>query len=447
VTPLMQQWTEVKNQHLDKVVAFRMGDFFEFFNEDAEAVAPALGIQLTQRNKKSNDYTPMCGLPHHSLPDIASRLLAKGFRLAICDQVEDPKFAKGLVKREVTRVLTPGMVYDPLTLKPSDSNFMMSFDDREVAFLEASTGEGFYYSIAEKTTLEGLLKILNPVEILLREPNSEQDKSSILVKLKDYSDRVVWVKPLANSDLVNAVLPSPREVLVDYAKKSQGSFVLSTPFEERFWNQRMILSELTLKHLEITDSFHKDGVSLFDCLNVAKTAAGSRLLKSWMLFPLNSVEMIKDRQDEVENFVNDFDLIKKVRASLANLNDLQRLMGKLSLNQSQPRDLVQLIDALEIGFATESLFASSKNDLQLKRVNALTDDISAIIERDQSKWTDQYGYICRGKNSELDELIELTEDSKVKLLNLESRLKTETQIANLKVGYNSVFGYFIEVSK
>ena len=440
MTPLMQQWSAVKSQHLDKIVAFRMGDFFEFFNEDAEKVAPAIGIQLTQRNKKSNDNTPMCGVPHFSLPDIATKLLAKGFRLAICDQVEDPKFAKGLVKREVTRVLTPGMVYDPLSLKPTDANFMMSFDDEQIAFLDATTGEGFYYSRSKETSVEGLIKILRPVEIVFPRQISDHLKVSLEIETKEFVNKVVWF------DFAESTTATER--LVEYARKTLGGkFELVAPFEERFWNQRLILSELALKHLEVLESLHKDGVSLFESLNGTKTAAGARLFKSWLMFPLVDSAKIEQRQDEVESFVYDFELTKKVRQRLAQLNDLQRLLGKLSMSQAQPRDLLQLLEALTVGFEIEDFFAQAKNDLQLQNLKKLTFETQELLEPNLEKWNDQYGYIRARKNSALDELIELTENSKAKLLALEVRLKAETQISSLKVGYNSVFGYYIEVSK
>lgn len=437
MTPVMQQWLDAKSQHRDKIILFRMGDFFEFFNEDAEKAAPVLGIQLTQRNKKSADYTPMCGVPHHSLPDIVGKLLTAGHRLAICDQIEDPKFAKGLVKRAVTRVLTPGMVYDPLNLEPTANNYMASFNKSEVAFLDASTGEGFFYSLSKGQSLVGLFKLLSPVEIILPSRQRLQLESSVP---SEFLNSVVW---LEDSD----ALISPRDELVNYATRLQGVSFIQTSFEERFWNDRLLLGERVVTHLELLSSFSKQGTSLYEAINTCKTAAGARLLKSWLLFPLIDQGKINQRLDEVEGMTNDFDQLKSIRSTLSQLRDLQRLLGKLGMAQAQPKDLIALVEAIRVGIALEEHFPGFKEDVELRTLADVVDQIDQELESDLAKWSTDYGFIKSGWHVELDRLIELTDHAQASIVNLEARLRQETQINSLKVGYNSVFGYFIEVSK
>ena len=163
----MQQYWGVKSAHPDKIILFRMGDFYEMFNEDARIAAPILGLALTVRNKKSGDETPMCGVPHHSIAGPINKLLASNLKVAICDQVEDPKFAKGLVKREVTRILSPGMVYDPDTLDSLSPNYLCAYDSKTLSFMDSTTGECFYYLVKEKDRIRDLLEALQPVELVV----------------------------------------------------------------------------------------------------------------------------------------------------------------------------------------------------------------------------------------------------------------------------------------
>src|SRR4051812_420648 len=167
LTPLMQQYWDIKSAHEDKILLFRMGDFFEIFHSDAEIAAPILGIALTSRNKKAEEQTSMCGVPHHAIAGPINKLLGAGYKVAICDQIEDPKFAKGIVKRAVTRILSPGVVYDPETLDAAQTNYLCSIDESSVSFLDLTTGEAFYYIIDNLAQRSRLLDILQPVEIVL----------------------------------------------------------------------------------------------------------------------------------------------------------------------------------------------------------------------------------------------------------------------------------------
>src|SRR5437868_3522611 len=237
LTPLMKQYWDIKSLHQDKVLLFRMGDFFEMFYDDAVKAAPILGIALTQRNKKSQDETPMCGMPHHSVSGPINKLLAHGFKVAICDQVEDPKTAKGIVKRAVTRVLTPGMVYDSDTLDGTMAHYLVSFDKDSMSFLDTTTGESFFFKTKDFATFKRFLEVLPVAEIVLSSDDKsffeeEQKKSSGLQKilLSLHEEIMDALHPLLSK---GAPLSAAR--LLSYVRSLGGEESLKTisPFEER----------------------------------------------------------------------------------------------------------------------------------------------------------------------------------------------------------------------
>ncbi len=252
LTPLMTQYWEQKSAHEDKILLFRMGDFFEMFHDDALTAAPILNIALTQRNKKSGDDTPMCGVPHHSIGEKINMLLSSGHKVAICDQIEDPKQAKGLVKRAVTRVLSPGVVFDPETLDAMSSNYLVSFSSEKIAFLETSTGEAFFYLINQKIPLiddlSNFMGLLRPTELVL----SEEQESMGDSLLECFPELVVSISPEKDSG-------EPEDRLVSYAKSLQGDQIEKTlaAFEKRELHSHMKLKQVTIDHLEIFESNRK----------------------------------------------------------------------------------------------------------------------------------------------------------------------------------------------
>ncbi len=245
MTPLMQQYWEIKTLHPDKILLFRMGDFFEMFFDDAVTAAPILGIALTQRNKKSQDETPMCGMPHHAIAGPINRLLARGLKVAICDQIEDPKFAKGLVKRAVTRILTPGMVYDPDTLETTSCHYLASFDNEHLAFVEPTTGECF---LVERRNDNLDIFLTLPVAELVVSKEQSLDLSlmqSLKNTHKDFSRTI----SVFESDLVSA-----KDRLLGYIESlSPAALQILRPFELRLWKSRMQLITLrTFARAEFT---------------------------------------------------------------------------------------------------------------------------------------------------------------------------------------------------
>ena len=253
LTPLMEQYFSVKEHHPDKVVLFRMGDFFEMFHDDARVAAPILNIALTQRNKKSKDDTPMCGVPHHSIAGPIGKLLAAGKKIAICDQVEDPKLAKGLVKRAVTRCLSPGMVYDPDTLDQLEANYLCSYDSSSVSFLEATTGEAFYYEETNPGEQLQLIKLLSPAEVILA-PKQKRD----------------WFDRESLLSEKESKLPDSCGRLISYALTMQGGELRGSlaGFEARRLQKRLVMSPTVVRHLEIFETYKGEAKgSLFYAVN------------------------------------------------------------------------------------------------------------------------------------------------------------------------------------
>ncbi|MEO0335460.1 MAG: DNA mismatch repair protein MutS, partial [Pseudomonadota bacterium] len=358
-TPLMQQYWGIKDQHQDKVLFFRMGDFFEMFADDAELAAPILGIALTVRNKKSGDDTKMCGMPHHSISGAVSKLLSAGHKVAICDQVEDPKLAKGLVKRAVTRVLTPGMVYDPETLDELSSHYLCSYDEQKVSFLDVTTKEAFTYGFSGVVEREELISLLNPVEFVL---DSQQKRERIAES--GLSSQVLSVHEVRDESWSGH---EPEKRLVAYVRALQGDQILEglSAFELRRLKNHMRLSPTTLRHLEVFHTYkgEKEG-SLFEAINRSKTSAGARLLKSRLQFPLIDEEQIAYRQARVEYWKSDYKRLTAFRSELSGVGDLERRLSKLSQPTCNGRDLLNLAASLEAGLKSQRLAPAANAEAQ-----------------------------------------------------------------------------------
>ncbi len=439
MTPLMQQYWEIKSQHTDKVVLFRMGDFYEMFHEDAETAAPIIGIALTQRNKKAADSPMMCGVPHHSIAGPIAKLLAAGKKVAMADQIEDPALAKGIVKRAVTRVLTPGMVYDPDTLDQLSANYMAAYDTKHLAFADVTTGEAFAYEFSDPLEREELLAMLSPAELIL--------------------PALAWTERRKQDMFNHAVASefgeanlSAEEVLRGYITQMQGEEVLKTlaPFELRRRKSTLRLSATVMRHLELFENSNggREG-TLLEAVNRTQTSAGARMLKTWLSAPLLNEEELKLRQDEIAMWCERSTELKRFRQTLGALGDVERRLGKVHSTTFNARDLVAIADSILVGETlsqTHPLQATA-NLSGLYDVVKLARKIEATLKEELPLLVKEGGLIRQGVHPELDQLIELTQDSQKLLLDLEAREKQETGIPSLKVRYNSVFGFYIELTK
>ena len=435
----MAQYWSVKSAHQDKIVLFRMGDFYEMFHRDAEVAAPVLGIALTARNKKAADETPMCGVPHHSVANSINKLLQNGFKVAICDQIEDPKLAKGIVKRAVTRILSPGMVYDPETLDAGRPNYLASFDEKSVSFLDATTGEAFYFLVKDPEQRSRLIAHLMPVEIVIPERlRSALSDSETLITVHEEID--------PNFDQ----WPESARRLLSYAVHMQGEQVLETiaPFERRELLTRMEISATTLRHLEVFETYRGETRgSLMHAVDRTKTSAGSRLLRSWLQFPLVNQEAIERRHEEVEAWRTEPEKLKELRSILGGMGDIQRRLSKLASPGVNPRDLQVLSESLKAGLEVTRLASDRSWDPELiEAAQTVVSEIDSTIDDEPPISLKNGGVIRRGYSTELDELIELSTNSQQLILNLEAKERELTGIPSLKIRFNNVFGYYIEVT-
>ncbi len=442
-TPLMRQYWEIKSAHADKVLFFRMGDFFEMFFDDAVTAAPILGIALTSRNKKAQDETPMCGIPHHSVAGPINKLLSQGYKVAICDQIEDPKLAKGIVKRAVTRILTPGMVFDNETLEATESHFMACYDDKHLAFIDPTTGESFYFKTPELRLARQLLQVLPVAELVLApESLAEWDVKQFIFSSSVHSELLGESKD-----------PSACRRLRSYIKSLGGDEVLSVlkEFEKREWQHRLEISPTSLRHLEVYETYKGDTKgSLFKAINRTQTSTGGRMLRQWLAFPLRDLAVIERRLDHICRWMPKLNELKELRKQLGQIGDIERRLSRLVTPQSHARDLLSLAQATQASLAAlegaRSVWEGRLPQQWLSQYEEQSKRILRTFREDSPLSTRQGHMIQEGISPELDEMIRLTQDTQSLLAEMEAREKEATGINSLKIRYNNVFGYYIEVT-
>ncbi|OLD55853.1 MAG: DNA mismatch repair protein MutS, partial [Acidobacteria bacterium 13_1_40CM_2_64_6] len=497
-TPAMRQYLDAKQQHRDAILLFRMGDFYEMFYEDALVAARALELTLTSRSKDANGGgIPMCGVPFHAVDGYIARLVKKGFRVAICDQVEDPRKAKGIVKREVVRVVSPGTLTDTNYLDAREPAFLMSIVTTDVArtlqpserargpqptvgvaLLDLSTGE---FSATEYSGEDGLqaladeLTLLKPREIVA--PKSDTGSTdavlaSIGVNGLPVTPLEPWMFELesARRTLLDQLRAGglegfgldrhPAAVaaaggLVHYLRESQKvdlAHVRSITYRQRA--DALLIDPTTVKHLEIVEGSEggRDG-SLLDQLDRTVTSIGSRMLRSWLLRPLVSLEPIRDRLDAVEELAFRTTERGKFRETIKTVQDLERLVARAALGTAGPRDLVGLKQSLMVVPRVRTVLAELQAPLvrslvaQLDELVDVRDRIDATLIDDPPALTREGGFARDGVDRELDELRTISRSGKQIIAEMEARERARTGIHSLKVRYNRVFGYYIEVSK
>ena len=456
LTPLMKQYWQVKSKHPDKVVLFRMGDFFEMFYEDAEKAAPILNIVLTSRNKKFSNSVKMCGLPHHSVAGAIGKLLNAGFKVAICDQVEPVSQAKGLVKREVTRILTPGMVYDPESLDQLSANYLCALDENSVSFVDLTTGVSFFYQVSDSSRQKQLIHLLNPVELVLSPDQKEKYFSD---KEWDTYHQTTFdcdIDDGLNGSTVHHSFsfddpPASVQRLKKYVKSQQGVLSLKTiqPFQKREFAQHIQMSFTAHEHLEIFKTYEgekKD--SLFYAINRTKTPCGARLLKLRIQTPSCHKTEIEKRWNAVDEWLKNPETIKQARDILFKIGDIERRLGKISHPQCNGRDLLGLATSLDHSLSALGLCSLMSLHQETAQVlQELSNEINNTIRSDAPASNQQGHIIKKGVSDELDKLLEDSESRQSSLKRLEDQERMQTGIPSLKIRYNSVFGYYIEVTK
>src|SRR5436190_5642069 len=483
VTPAMRQYLDAKQQHRDAIVLFRMGDFYEMFYEDALVAARTLELTLTSRSKDANGGgIPMCGVPFHAVDGYIARLVRKGFRVAICDQVEDPRKAKGLVKREVVRVISPGTLTDSNYLDAREPAFLMSVAPGVgtigVALLDLSTGE---FSAAEYSGDDGLqaladeLSVLKPREIIApRSDNGARSAAARAIALSGLPTTPVdeWTFEVesATRTLLDQLRAGALDgfgldgrpaavaaagALVHYLRGTQKAdlaHVRSIAYRQRA--DALLIDPTTLKHLEIVEGSEggRDG-SLLAELDRTVSAAGSRMLRAWLLRPLVALEPIRDRLDAVEELAFRTTERGKFRDAIKSVQDLERLVARAALGTAGPRDLVGLERSLTAVPRVRTVLAELHAPLVQSLVAELDDladvrgAIDTVLVDDPPALARDGGFTRDGVDPELDSLRTISRSGKQVIAEMEERERTRTGIGSLKVRYNRVFGYYIEISK
>ena len=482
LTPMMKQYHEVKRRFPGKLVFFRLGDFYEMFYEDAVLASRELEITLTSRNKdKGGAPIPMCGVPYHSVDGYIARLMKKGHKIAICEQVEDPRTAKKLVHREVTRVLTPGTVVEEMLLEPKDHNYLASLCIREnaagLAFMDLSTadflateflGEGFWQKAVDELTR------FSPREIVLADQSSREIQQSLIRDWSedwvpspleewafnlDYAQRVLLEHfNLASLDGLGAAGRSlslcAAGALIHYLRDSQlaqlGKVATLRFFEP---TEFMKLDASTVTNLELVHALDgsKKG-SLLSFLDQTKTGMGARLLKSWLLLPLLALDELNRRQDAVQALTAGVQAHGRLANKLAEIHDLERLISRVLVGVAGPRELLALRDSVRTIPSVQSLlevFQAPRLSEIRGQLDTLDDAVSLIeaaIAEDPPASASDPGIIRAGYSRELDELRSIRHSGKGYIASLEARERQKTGIQSLKVKFNQVFGYFIEVT-
>ncbi|RJP85674.1 MAG: DNA mismatch repair protein MutS [Desulfobacteraceae bacterium] len=480
ITPMMQQYLAIKEQYLDYILFYRMGDFYEMFLEDAVTASRELEITLTARNKKDDAAIPMCGFPVKAADVYIARLIDKGYKVAICEQTEDAALAKGLVRRDVVRVITPGMIVSESLLDEKSNNFVLAVSRHKDGFglscLDLSTGT---FRVAQSKSADAIVeeaRKISPNEILLPESLKEDGfflslKESLSSSATTFlSDRVFTLREARNRLLEQFNTRSlegfgceklhagvcAAGALIFYVQETQKQTVSHlTGLETYALDHSLLIDEVSFNNLELTKNLRTGARygTLIDVMDATVTALGGRLLKKWLRYPLVKRDDIAARLDAVDEAKKQVAVRKAIRESLKSVADMERLTGRISMGYSTARDLNALKDSIfvlpEIIRQLQN-FSSGLFQWDASLVEPLQ-DAARLIDRaivdDPPPTVNEGGMIRKGYHPELDELIQISKDGKGWLAELEARERVATGINSLKVRYNRVFGYYIEVSK
>jgi len=480
LTPAMRQYLEIKEQHKDCILFFRMGDFYEMFFEDAVTASRVLEITLTSRNKGKDDSIPLCGIPYHAASSYIARLIEQGFKVAICEQMEDPRLAKGVVKREVVRVITPGLFVDAENLRAKENNFLaaLSYIDQTfgLAFLDISTGEFRVMQSRDREFFMAEISGLDFREVILGEDfRNKPLLKSIPVAMAecrinyfsndyfDYDAAISQLKAYFPEDHLKglAILNHPAIVtaagaILRYVTDTQKDHLKHIHLIEWYeMDHYLVLDDIAKRNLElfatITDQ-KKEG-SLFHMMDATVTPMGGRKLRWWLNYPLVRPEKIRERLTAVYDIKERHLLRGSLRQVLSRVYDLERLAGRVSMGVANGRDLIALKNSLKV-LPDIRAFLNELESPLLSSLNAGVDempDMLSLIERsileDAPLTIREGGVIKEGYDRDLDELISISRDGKKWIALLEEKERKKTGIHSLKVGFNSVFGYYIEVTK
>ena len=479
ITPMLKQFLEIKNQHKDKLLLFRMGDFYETFLDDAKIASKILGITLTSRNRNAENPIPLAGFPHHALDNYLEKLVKAGLKVAICDQVEDPKLAKGLVKREIVDIITPGSILEGKLIDNTGHNFLLAIYHSEksakfgFSYLDISTGD-FYFTELVKDELFSEINRIHPAEIV-----SDNEQVIDMIKNMSFENEI----PISLFDSWSFDLKEAKRILEEHfsvesleglggKSKPNGAaaaglalaYIKELKHSElrhinslRYYNigSYMQLDESTVRNLELFKSMRygtKFG-SLISIIDQTKTPMGSRLIRVWLSHPLLNKEEIIERQNVVEVFYDKNFLTVDLRNILDEVGDLSRIISKVGSKRINPREMITLSRYLSTAPKIKNILADFKSNLlnifvnKIEDYTEIVDYIESRIVENPSNIITEGNLISSGCHSELDELKKISKEGKSWIAKLESEEKEKTGIPTLKIKFNKVFGYFIEVTK
>jgi DNA mismatch repair protein MutS len=478
LTPMMRQYKDIKENYKDSILFFRLGDFYEMFFEDAIVASKVLEITLTAKNCGLEEKAPMCGVPYHAADTYIAKLIDRGYKVAICEQVEDPATAKGIVKREVVQIITPGTVVSQNMLNEKDNNYLASvyLDEQGtgLAFCDISTGEICTLEIKDNNHIEILfneLVKLSSKEILINSPGLENDletATDAYISLLDQSYynpkqlenrildhfKVKSLQGLGISSMQMATKALGSLLLYLYDTKKQNLLHLNS-LKVIDQSDHMSLDKSTIRNLEITETLFEKKVqgSLIGVLDLTHTAMGSRKLKQWLKEPLKKKEAIQKRLDAVELLSDDILKRNNLKELLKQVYDLERLIGRITCGNTNARDLIALRNSIAVIPDLKAELQRCGDSLLeelYKEINDLKEPyelINSSITEDPPHTIREGGIIREGYSKELDELKNSIKDGQEWIANLEEVERNRTGIKNLKVGYNKVFGYYLEVTK
>ena len=472
-TPLMKQYVEMKGKHPDAILLFRVGDFYETFSDDAIITSEILGITLTRRANGVSQYVELAGFPHHALDSYLPKLVRAGKRVAICEQLEDPKLTKKLVKRGITELVTPGVSINDTVLNHRENNFLSALHFTRngtvgVAFLDISTGE-FLTAEGNADYIDKLLNNFAPKEVLVERGNRKLLEETFNNRYLAFGlDDWIFTEEAALDRLLkqfetrnlkgfgihsmHAAIVASGAVLhyLDITKHSQISHITKLRRIEE--DSYVRLDKFTVRNLELIDSMGEEGKSLLGVIDRTISPMGARLLRRWLLFPLKDVAAINRRLDVVEYFFRHPDDREELKGYLEQTGDLERIISKVAVGRVTPREVVQLKNALTAIEPIKTLCCNSDLDAlrtigeQLNPCTLIRDRIAREIVDDAPIAVNRGSVIRPGVDAELDELREIAFQGKDYLLKVQQREVQATGISSLKIGYNNVFGYYIEVT-
>jgi len=479
LTPMLKQFIAIKEQHPDKLLLFRMGDFYETFFEDAKTASKILGITLTARNKKADDPVPLAGFPYHALDNYLDKLVKQGLKVVICEQIEDPKKAIGLVKRGITDIITPGSIIDDKFIDSVDHNYLGAiYQDQKsniigFAIIDASTGD-FLFTELEEDELKNELLRLKPSEIVVQDDNIEETLNSLNIEYEPtitVFDSWYFDPEEAERALLNHFGTSSLEgfgvqnkLFATIAAGAAISYLKSLKNNDlkhisnmRFYSIKnyMQVDEVSRRNLELIKSirYNSSFGSLISIIDETETPMGARKLRDWLLNPLLDKEEIKSRLNAVQELKDNFSLTTDIRELFKTIGDLSRILGKIGTKRVNPRDVIALKNYLETASILSNIIDEFENEF-IKSIKKDIADYSNIIELINKTIMEEppilitEGNIIKNDfNSDLDELREVSKNGKGWIARLEEEEKKKTGISSLKVNYNRVFGYYIEVTQ